>query len=160
MKWLILFVICSHSLLADTNEQANRIDRIFNELRATNLQILDGFYDPSVLFIDPLGQHQGLESVKKYYQNLYQNVESIRFEKMGMVSNQNTHVFFWRMVLKTPSLNGGDETFLIGNSHIVFNEKDLVSYHRDYFDMGEFIYQHIPVLGFIIRKVNQRLKAE
>jgi hypothetical protein len=49
---------------------------------------------------------------------------------------------------------------VMGNSHIVFNEENLVSYHRDYFDMGEFIYDHVPVLNFVVKKVKERLKSK
>ena len=31
------------------------------------------------------------------------------------------------------------------------------NYHRDYFDMGEFIYERVPVLGSVIRAIKRRL---
>ncbi len=33
-------------------------------------------------------------------------------------------------------------------------EKDL---HKDYYDLGEMVYEHVPILGFIIRKIKGKL---
>ncbi|HGP4674712.1 TPA: nuclear transport factor 2 family protein, partial [Vibrio cholerae O1] len=32
-----------------------------------------------------------------------------------------------------------------------------VTYHRDYFDMGEMLYEQLPVLGQVIRAIKRRL---
>ncbi|EPZ49989.1 PF06966 family protein [Bacteriovorax sp. BAL6_X] len=145
--------------LDSQNLQAQRIEKVFNELRADNIEILNNFYDKQALFIDPIGEHKGLDAVKDYYQGIYQGVEDIRFEFSDIVSNGNHHVAVWRMILVTPNLNSGKPVILYGNSVIKFNESGLVSYHRDYFDMGEFIYEHIPLLGSLIRYIKNRLKG-
>ncbi len=142
------------------NQQAQRIEKVFNELRADNIDILDGFYAQKTLFIDPIGEHRGLKEVKAYYQGIYQGVEDIRFEFSEIISNGNHHVAVWKMILTTPNLNSGKPVILHGNSVIKFNDDGLVSYHRDYFDMGEFIYQHIPVLGSLIKYIKNRLKGQ
>ena len=151
----IVFFMFDLKAYADSM-QSDKIHTTFNQLRADNLKILDEFYAPDVRFIDPIGEHAGLDSVKKYYQNLYENVDSIVFEKMQHVQEGNKHAYFWRMKLKTPSINNGEEFSVEGMSHITFNEQNLVSYHRDYFDMGEFVYQRVPVLGWVIQKIKKR----
>ncbi|GAB4419896.1 MAG: nuclear transport factor 2 family protein [Bacteriovoracaceae bacterium] len=140
--------------------QQEKIKSVFNTLRADNLQILDDFYAPNTLFVDPLGKHEGLENVKKYYKGLYENVKDIRFETRELISDGNSHVFVWKMILVADGLNGGAPVTLEGNSLIKFNDQNLVIYHRDYFDMGEFIYEHIPVLGWTLKKIKQKLRGE
>ena len=75
-----------------------------------------------------------------------------------MISTGNKHVYVWLMKLKASGLKNGEEVQLHGTSVIHFNDNNLVDYHRDYYDMGEFIYEHIPVLGFVIRKSKDSLK--
>ncbi len=140
--------------------QQEKIKYVFDNLSSNNLKILDDFYDPKTKFIDPLGEHLGLDSVREYYKNLYQNVKEIHFKYHEIISNGNTHILIWTMTLRTDALNGGKPTTLDGNSHITFNDANLVVYHRDYFDMGEFIYEHIPVLGWTIRQVKNRLRGK
>ena len=74
------------------------------------------------------------------------------FAPMPAISASSSSVSFWTMVLKAKSLNGGKEIRVIGNSHFRFDPgTGLALYHRDYFDMGEFIYERIPVVGGLIR---------
>jgi hypothetical protein len=158
MKTLLLFILFTGTAMADENSE--RIIKLFNDLRKDNLQILDGFYDPQVKFVDPLGKIQSRKDIKAYYKNLYQNVTSIRFEFDEIIGSNNNYSAPWVMYLKAKNLNNEEEIAVSGVSVIKFREGKggLVYYHRDYFDMGEFIYQHVPILGFIIRKVNDKLK--
>jgi len=47
---------------------------------------------------------------------------------------------------------------LDGISVIRFDEEDLVVYHRDYFDVGAMVYEHVPVVRFFVRQVKKRLQ--
>ncbi len=65
----------------------------------------------------------------------------------------------WRMDLRARGLKRGELVQLDGVSHIRFNADNLVDYHRDYFDMGQFVYEHVPVLGWAVRRVKKRLEG-
>jgi hypothetical protein len=135
-----------------------RIQYAFTNLNASNTHILDEFYAEDVHFEDPLGVHSGRDSVKKYYENLYKNVTYIKFIYTNTISEGNKHLLVWTMELKAKGLNSGEMVKVDGNSVIEFDENNLVSYHRDYFDMGEFIYDHIPGLSWVIQKIKSMLK--
>lgn len=139
--------------------RSQRIRDAFNNLRADSLEILDDFYSPEVRFQDPLGSIEGLPALKRYYKHMYQNVLDIRFEAKDEIVQGNAHVLVWTMYLRAKGLNKGNEVRLEGNSVMHFDEHEMVRYHRDYFDMGEFIYVHIPIIGRIIRKINRRLEG-
>ena len=139
-------------------DRKNRVESVFNDLRADNLNILDDFYHENVKFQDPLGSINGLIPLKEYYRGLYKNVTDISFEFTDHIVENDSHVGIWTMRMKTKKLNNGKEMVLNGNSHIVFDpDTDKVIFHRDYFDMGEFIYEYIPVVGFAIKKIKQAL---
>ena len=131
----------------------------FSKLDANHMNLVDEFYDDKVSFQDPLGEIKGVAGVKDYYTGLYKNVESIRFEFTGQIQNGNEEVLFWVMYLKTKNLNGGKEFAVEGNSHFTFSTtSQKCIYHRDYFDMGEFIYERVPVLKNVIHFVKDKLK--
>jgi hypothetical protein len=159
---LFIFIFPFSKLIAagDSMIQTEKMKYVFTNLRANNIEILNDFYDPKTVFEDPLGAHQGIEEVKAYYKNLYSSVKEIKFDYKDVVSNGNSHVLIWKMTLVTESLNGGKPMTLEGSSYIKFNEQNLVIYHRDYFDMGEFIYEHIPVLNWVLLKIKDRLKGK
>lgn len=159
----LLFIISfnsTNSLTYGANmQQQEKIKYTFDNLRSDNIQILDDFYAKDTQFIDPIGTHEGLDSVKSYYKNLYKNVNAISFTYKDIVSSGNTHVLVWTMALSANGLNNGQPILLEGNSYIKFNDNNLVIYHRDYFDMGEFIYEHIPLLGWTVKKIKNKLRG-
>jgi len=37
------------------------------------------------------------------------------------------------------------------------SKDDIIVYHKDYYDLGEMVYEHIPLLGFFVKKIKKRL---
>ncbi|MCR9205222.1 MAG: nuclear transport factor 2 family protein [Halobacteriovoraceae bacterium] len=145
----------------DQTERKQRIEKAFNDLRADNLHILDSFYHPKLKFIDPIGELNGLDNMKAYYKKMYENVTEIKFLFSTMTAENNELTATWTMLLKAKGLNDGKEVKVEGVSHLKFDpDTNLVIYHRDYFDMGEFIYEYIPILGRIIKMVKGKLSHE
>jgi hypothetical protein len=91
---------------------------------------------------------------------MYQNVKSIKFDFTEFHEAGNHVTAIWKMTLETDKLNGGEPFSVDGNSVIKFDENGKAVYHRDYFDMGAFIYERIPVVGFVIKKIKARLKVD
>lgn len=133
------------------------IVELFNRFDKDNLHLADKFYAENVVFEDPLGRIEGLSGLKAYYANLYDNVQEIRFEFHHVVEQGNQQVAMWTMYMRAKGLNRGREVQLIGNSHVIYKDGKAI-YHRDYFDMGDFIYEYIPGLNRVIRFVKARLK--
>jgi ketosteroid isomerase-like protein len=140
------------------SERSKRINQVFNDLRVENMNILDTFYDDQINFQDPVHQLHGLEQIKNYYTGLYKHVEQIKFIFSNEIIQGNTHVVVWQMQLKSKRLEKGKVMTLDGNSVIEFSPtSNKVIYHRDYFDMGEFIYEKIPVLGSLIKIIKNKI---
>jgi len=66
-------------------------------------------------------------------------------------------MLIWRMQFQHARFGAGETPELRGVSQLRFLEGSRVNYHRDYFDMGEFIYERVPVLGSAIRAIKHRL---
>lgn len=141
-------------------EREARVEEAFNNLNAENTDELDDFYADSVVFEDPLVKIDGLDTLKKYYADLYESVEEITFVFQKHISQGDSHVAMWTMHLKTKRLNKGKEIVVHGSSVMEFDADDKVVYHRDYFDLGEMIYRQIPVLRFFVRAVDRRLTSD
>ena len=161
LVWLLSLSILflQGDLMANETNLTTKIDQIFNDFNKDSLQLLDDFYDPNVRFVDPLGEHQGLDSVRAYYENLYQNVQSIRFDFHDHIVQGQKVSSTWTMYLKASGLNGGEEVVLPGVSVFEFSAENKVVYHRDYFDMGAFVYENVPILRSVIQFIKNRLKS-
>ena len=163
-KLLLVLSVCSIILVSqakgETMTKPQFIEKFFNELNATNVdRVVDAFYATDVQFADPVGSHSGSAEVKKYYKKLYEGAEEASFDFSNHVCKEDECVSFWTMHLKSKALNGGESFTVIGNSHLKFNKEGKVNYHRDYFDMGEFIYEKLPVLKNIINFIKNKLKG-
>lgn len=132
---------------------------VFNELRSDNTHILDDYYASDVVFYDPVGSIKTIDKMKLYYQNMYDGVENIRFDFSNFAKQGEIYYFSWVMYLKTPKLNNSKEFPVTGVSEIHFRD-GLVYYHRDYFDLGEMVYERIPVVGWLTKKIKKRLKHD
>lgn len=136
-----------------------KIDKVFNGLNKDTMHLVDEFYQVDAHFEDPMGRHIGIEEIRKYYINLYKNVESIRFDFSNFICLHKDCSATWAMHVKAAGLNGGEVVSVSGNSVFKFDESGKVIYQRDYFDMGEFIYERIPILKNIILFIKSKLKG-
>jgi len=142
-----------------TVDRCARVERVFNELTADNLDLLDDFYADDVEFQDPVVAIDGIDALRRYYAGLYGFVESIRFDFKEIVERGDALIAVWTMHLRSSGLRKGQTIELPGVSHLRFDVRtDKVVYHRDYFDMGAFVYEHVPVLGPVVRLVNRKLR--
>lgn len=138
---------------------AEKIIQTFNQFNGNNLTYLDSFYDPDVEFTDPLVKISGIDNLKKYYQHSYSLVQSIRFDFSDIIQNQNNVMAPWLMHIQVKGLNDGQLYSVNGLSHLIFNKRELVIQHRDYLDLGEMIYEQIPIQGYIIKKIKKKLQG-
>ena len=130
---------------------------VFNSLSSDNLHRLEDIYTSDVHFIDPAHEIRGLASLRSYFEKLYTNVVSIDFDFHEPLQRGQSGYVQWVMDFSHPRLNGGRSIAVPGASFLRFTTEQKASYHRDYFDLGSMLYQHLPVLGTIIRSINRRL---
>ncbi len=143
----------------DINPPAENIEKFFNAFNRDTMYLVEDFYDPQIKFYDPLVTIEGRDELRRYYEGMYEGVEWVRFHFKDEVSDGDQHVVFWTMVLKTKKMNGGKPISVEGNSHIRFGGADgKAVYHRDYFDVGEMVYEHVPVVGWLTGHVKKKLK--
>jgi hypothetical protein len=164
IKYIILLIIfSSFSTWGQSMKELNHKEKVsyfFENLTKDKMHLVDEFYHADVDFIDPVGQLKGAQKMKKYYEQMYVNVKTIKFEFSQFIESSDMIVGIWKMTLVTDKLNSGEPIVVDGNSVIRFDSSGKAIYHRDYFDMGAFIYEHIPMVGFVVKKIRNRMKAE
>lgn len=131
--------------------------QMYKELNANNLHLLESVYNSDITFIDPVHEINGLEHLRLYFSALYQNVESISFEFRDIVQQNNSGYLQWDMTFRHKTLARGNPIVVTGTTFLQFNENGQVYYHRDYFDLGAMLYEHLPLLGRIVTTIKRRL---
>jgi hypothetical protein len=130
----------------------------FKALNKDTMHLVDEFYDENVQFFDPLVEVKNRKQMKDYYTNMYNNVESIQWDIPDEIRDGNKCSLAWKMTLTAKNFNKGKPVIVDGVSVIKFggNEGKAI-YHRDYFDLGEFVYEGIPILGGMVRFVKSKM---
>lgn len=134
-----------------------RVETFFNHLRLETLDSLTDFYAADVVFEDPLTRLEGLSALTDYYRAMYKEVLEISFSFSTLVEENEAVMAAWCMRLRTRKLAGQRPIVVEGLSHLRFQGEKVV-YHRDAFDLGAMVYEHIPVLGWLIRLVKSLFK--
>jgi len=135
----------------------NNLVRFYQDLQAQPLSQLAAIYHQDILLVDPVGQHQGLEALNGYFAALLKNLRYCRFEITHQHAFDEAALLLWRMDYAHPALQKGAPQSLEGSSYLTFRDSRII-FQRDYYDLGEMLYEKVPLLGRAIRALKRRLK--
>lgn len=125
--------------------------------RANSLDLLARVYDEKIEFIDPFHRIQGIKTLHQYFVDLYENVTHIDFVFAEPVC-QDAAVFIpWEMTYQHPKLKSSQPISVAGGTHLIISN-DRIIHHQDYMDAGAMLYEHVPVLGWAISKLKERMQ--
>lgn len=131
-----------------------RFKAFYQDVRHPQLDKIDDVYTEDVWFKDPVHELRGAEKLHTYLSTMSINVHSGRFEYLDQVMSENTAYVKWNMHFKHPKL--GNKTITVrGVSQVKFNER--IYFHEDVYDLGELLYEHVPLLGVVVRGLKKRL---
>jgi hypothetical protein len=99
---------------------------------------------------------EGLPALRDYFAQLYANVSDVRYDFHGYDETGPGEGYLrWTLRFRHPRLNGGAPIELPGCTYLRWN--DRVYLHRDFFDAGALLYEHLPLFGPLIRWLKRRL---
>lgn len=127
----------------------------YKEFSQESIPSLGEIYHQNVILQDPFSKIVGLKNVQKHFSNMMQNVSYCRFEIIDVVSNEGQAFITWTMIFAHPKLNNHQAIAVDGVSDIKFD--DRITGHRDYFDVGNMFYEHVPILKSVIKMLKKRL---
>ncbi|GIU48025.1 nuclear transport factor 2 family protein [Shewanella algidipiscicola] len=128
---------------------------VYTELSTDNLVSLEKIYHPDIEFIDPMHQVFGLPALLRYFTGLYQQLLSCDFVIEHVLEGEREAAIYWTMTFRHKQLRGASPISVQGHSHLKAQDNKVI-YHRDYLDVGEMLYEHIPLIGRIICAIKQR----
>ena len=130
--------------------------QFYQDVKQPQLDKIADLYADHILFKDPVHQLRGIESVHAYLSSMCVNVTSGHFEYLDQVIGENTAYIKWNMHFRHKSL--GDKLVTVrGMTQVQFNER--VYFHEDVYDLGEMLYEQVPLLGGVVRKLKKRLAS-
>ncbi len=137
---------------------SERFRHLYQTLNQSNVsrQLLAECYAGNIHFRDPFHEVHGLTELTDYFTALYSNVNSIRFDFRPAIAAAECSIERWTLYYSHPRINRGREICLEGCSELQWHNQRIVR-HQDYFDGGAILYEHLPLLGWAIRRIKENM---
>lgn len=136
------------------NKIIEKFVSLYASLNVSNVNELDKLYDANIQFIDPVHHINGLSDLKKYISHMYENISDYKLTVLDCVQGESTAYLTWSLRFCHPRLNAGNRIEFEGVSKLEFNEK--IYKHQDFYDLGAMLYEHIPVLGSLLKIIKNK----
>ncbi len=115
-------------------------------------------YAEDVYFNDTLKAVRGRSKLAHYLAESAAAVEDCRVDIVSTTPVQPGECLVrWKMMIRFKRFRRGEDTWSIGMSHLRFDADGRVIYHQDYWNAADGLFQHVPVLGWMIRAIKRRL---
>lgn len=152
----------SHSPPAGSDAERDALDRFSHFFSSFGVEridrLLDAVYASDVYFNDTLKAIHGRDELRHYLRESAAAVEDCRVTiEDSTRTHAGEHLVRWRMMIRFKKLRRGVDTWTVGVSHLRFGADGRVVYHQDYWNAADGIYEHVPLLGTMIRALKKRL---
>lgn len=136
------------------SELVGAFKRFYADCKRLSVDDMQSLYHDDVIFRDPVHDLRGLTSLHSYLDRLSDAVTECRFEYLDQLVGEKSAYIKWNMHYKHPKL-ANRPMALKGVTHIEFN--DRIHFHQDVYDLGEMFYEHVPLVGSVVKKLKKRL---
>jgi limonene-1,2-epoxide hydrolase len=132
------------------------LTEFYHGITADNLrQKVEGLYTMSAVREDPIGSFEGRDRILAHYQNLFEGMSSLEVDVKDEFLSGDETIAVWQMRVKHAGL-GSEPVVIDGVSHLRVQSGRIV-FQRDYFDLGAAVYEHVTLVGSIVRWVKGKL---
>lgn len=114
-------------------------------------------YAENVWFNDTVKTITNRAALLVYMLHTASLVKSTRVEIRDIATTDEGYYVRWQMTVEPANPDYGTVWRSIGVSHLRLNADGQVILHQDYWDSASGMYEHFPVLGWMIRNIKARL---
>lgn len=139
-----------------TFDAAHRFDEIadwFENLSLQTLAQIDQIYAAQSTFVDPFNDVRERQRIQAVYQHMFKSLEQPRFNIIRKIVSNNQACMVWRFTFTLRKRLFDIE----GSTVFELNDQGLIVLHRDYWDTSRELYEHIPVLGLLFKRLRLAL---
>ncbi|MCK6370797.1 MAG: nuclear transport factor 2 family protein [Gammaproteobacteria bacterium] len=144
----------SAAVLADPRVATARLERFFGDMSRDSLPTLAAAtYAADAYFNDTLTALEGSAAIADYFAGTLDQVRTLRVEFLDLAHDDVDYFLRWRMTVESDRLNDGRPMVSYGMTHFRFDPQGLVLVHKDFWDAGTGLYEYLPGIGGVLRRV-------
>ncbi|MEO8225208.1 MAG: nuclear transport factor 2 family protein [Gammaproteobacteria bacterium] len=110
-------------------------------------------YAPEAYLNDTLVGIDGAGRIEAYFLKTIQRARLLKVEFLERAPVGTDWYVRWRMTVAADGVNGGEEVVTYGVSQLRFDSEGRVLIHKDFWDAGTGLYEQLPGVGALIRRV-------
>jgi hypothetical protein len=114
-------------------------------------------YAPQAFLNDTLKTLHGSPAIRDYFIKTAQGLDSITVTFDDVAVSGNNYYFRWTMETQMKHLARGKTIRTIGITLIRFDPEGRVLLHQDFWDSAQGVWDHVPILGSVIRWIQSSL---
>ena len=114
-------------------------------------------YSEDVFFNDTVKTVHGAEDVHQYLTATGEAIDKGTVEFLDLVADNGNYYFRWLMTIRFKNFAGGEDTRSVGMTHVRFDSAGKVVLHQDFWDSAGGLFEHVPTLGWMLRRANRSL---
>lgn len=127
-----------------------RTVEFYEAISPETLSSIDRVYAADAFFKDPFNEVTGLSQVKDVFRHMFGQVDLPRFVVTTQVLQGDDAFLTWDFFFYMKRFSR-EQQCIRGASHLRFDDEGRISYHRDYWDTAEELYEKIPLLRSFMR---------
>ena len=124
-------------------------------LSADTLGGMDAVMAPDFRFADPFNDVRGLEAVRRQFAHTYRRLRDVEITVHDRAVSGPTLYLRWTFAFRLRP--GGRTWSLEGMSEVRFGPDGKALAHIDHWDAAGQVYEHLPILGPLIRLIRRRM---
>lgn len=129
--------------------------RYFTELSPETVGRIDRLAVPDVHFKDPFNDFHSRDRLRHLFQDMFRKLVAPRFIVRDHAVSGQIAYLRWTFTFR---VGRNPKPWVIeGMSEVRFDHAGHVVSHIDHWDAGEQFYARLPVLGWILRKIQARM---
>lgn len=130
----------------------------FEVLNTENLSVdLIPKFDENAEFKDPFNHVFNRKEIEHIFFDMFDQLIEPKFTIIERCFNAPSGMVYWKFQFQTAEHK--ERQTILGMSRIELNAKGEIKKHIDYWDPAENIYVNIPILGWILNKIKQKLSS-
>ena len=114
-------------------------------------------YAEDIYFEDPTQGIQGKSALMSHIDSTFLNIENFSFKSHKTLAGDTDVFISWTQIFTHKRLAGG-KTIRVEGSTYLKTRNGRIYYQRDYFDLGAVVYENLPIIGAVIKRLRSRLK--
>ena len=154
-------IVLGNGFAAGSTEEAQAITRFTDFLREWNPETIadsvQAVYASEAYFNDTIKEINSNKKIAHYLSKSLEATEMVRIEVLDVARSGVDYYFRWVMDIKFRKLNNSDWARSEGMSQIRFDHEGRVLLHRDFWDAAGGLFAYMPVVGFLLRWIKERL---